>query len=174
MRLWEYIFAFWDFWIRLAVSLLNQLRGHSPKPRYWNDFMKLWPGVDLWELKQVCRDELVVMAEYAYVRYGWICYVHEGFAYAGHTENSQHYLGLAIDLHFEKDGEVVPLFDQFILSIRFDWNGLGLYPFWDHPGLHCDMRQEGKLKEAALWWKDSDQVYKALNSRFLDRIFQRR
>ena len=90
----------------------------------------------------------------------------------GHTDKSQHYQGRAIDWHMtDRYGKIVPLFDQFIIAIRFDWNGIGLYPAWRSPGLHTDMRIEGRLGEAALWWRDKNGEYEALKDRYRLAMF---
>ena len=137
------------------------------------EFLERYDSADLAGLGPETREELRRMARYAYERYGWKTIVHEGKASSGHAKSSQHYLGRAVDLHLvDAAGKVVPLFDQFILAIRFDWNGMGLYPFWNNPGLHLDTRPEGKLGEASLWWRDESGKYQAIESRFLPVLFR--
>lgn len=138
----------------------------------YNDHIFVRPGVCLPDLEPACYMELMKQAFYCAKRHGWITIVHAGAATKGHSSGSVHYEGLAVDLHIETDaGVVVPLFDQFIASTRFDWNGRGLYPFWLHPGMHLDMREEGDFDEAALWWRDEDGTYKGVNAGFMGRIF---
>lgn len=135
--------------------------------------IKVYSHVNLSDLNPVCYTELLKQSYFCNNRYGWIAVIHEGFSKTGHTGKT-HGLGVAIDVHFEKDGKVVPLFDQFISAIRFDWNGLGLYPFWNSPGLHLDMRKEGQFDEAALWWRDENGEYRAINTESIVKMFHRK
>jgi len=70
--------------------------------------------------------------------------IHCGYDESGHTTNSQHYLGNAIDFHIE-GGEYYPTQIDKILKI-LDWYqvsdkvGLGIYPDWAHQGFHLDVR----------------------------------
>jgi hypothetical protein len=63
--------------------------------------------------------------------------IHCAYSISGHSDNSYHYKGMAVDLHV-KD---LSLVDQFLAVSRFDvFNGIGLYTDWEHPGLHLDIR----------------------------------
>jgi len=55
----------------------------------------------------------------------------------------------AVDLHI-KDMHVV---DQFLVASRFDnFNGLGVYPNWNNPGLHIDTRPKDKKFDVDSRW----------------------
>jgi len=66
--------------------------------------------------------------------------IHCGYATEGHSQSSQHYLGKAADFHIEG----VSLINQYLLAERFNFAGIGLYPDWKNPGLHCDVRSKQK------------------------------
>jgi uncharacterized protein YcbK (DUF882 family) len=59
----------------------------------------------------------------------------------------QHPLGKAVDCHAEG---LHPM-EFCIAASRFDFGGIGVYLWWDHPGLHLDTRSRGKRKMRALW-----------------------
>lgn len=70
----------------------------------------------------------------------------------GHTSNSQHYLGRAVDIHIKG----MNWRDQYYYAVKFGrWTGIGVYPDWNNPGLHCDIRVLPKGKSFAKWtrWK---------------------
>lgn len=66
-----------------------------------------------------------------------------------------HPKGLAVDLHI--DG--MSLWEQFESAIRFPFRGIGVYPKWNNPGLHLDMRPLSSGKPRALWACTSPGVY---------------
>ena len=96
-------------------------------------------------------------------------FVHCGWELTGHSAGSEHEDGNGVDCHVED----TPLSVQYLAVERFSFRGIGLYPHWDHPGLHLDMRILGVGQPGARWIgifvQDSDdpgkleQVYVALN-----------
>lgn len=62
--------------------------------------------------------------------------IHCAYETAGHTETSQHYHGRAVDFHIAG----MTLLEQYLFAERFPWTGIGVYPDWNSPGLHCDVR----------------------------------
>ena len=96
---------------------------HFSKKESWGDWRKMDERIFIY---------LDAMREYAGVPF----IVHCGYELAGHTINSQHYLGNAIDGHFEN----MPLIDQYVIAERFPWSGIGVYPDWRSVGLHLDTR----------------------------------
>ena len=84
------------------------------------------------------------------------CIIHVAWERTGHEENSQHYLGNAVDLDFRG----VPLRWQLMSAERFAFGGIGVYPFWNRPGLHLDIRE---VDIGARWWKDKSGEYKKFN-----------
>lgn len=74
-----------------------------------------------------------------------------------HVAGSYHGLGMAVDLHVPG----MALTDQFIAASRFPaFMGIGLYPRWNNPGLHLDIRP---TKIRALWWRDGSGIYQEVN-----------
>ena len=91
------------------------------------------------------------------------CVVTSDFAISGHSTQSMHYRGLAVDLIFPR----LSLLDQFLIATRFSWTGIGLYPFWSYgdkicPGLHCDLRPLKDDPEAR-WWRNKIGEYRGLD-----------
>ena len=68
-----------------------------------------------------------------------------------HVQNSYHYRGEAVDIHV--DG--MNVIEQFLAASRFTaFRGLGLYPYWNNPGLHLDCRTLTYNAPRARWLRD--------------------
>ena len=80
----------------------------------------------------------------------------------GHRKDSYHPLGMAVDIHVVR----MSLVDQLLLALKFPFNGVGVYPFWNNPGLHVDLRPLIGYKR--LWYRDRKGTYHNLNS--IDQI----
>ena len=75
-----------------------------------------------------------------------------------HCKGSFHGLGMAVDLHISG----MNIIDQFIAASRFpEFTGIGIYPNWNNPGLHLDIRQ---TSFRALWWRDSEGKYQEVDA----------
>jgi len=74
--------------------------------------------------------------------------IHNAFATSGHSENSQHYLGNAVDYHIKGisfksavDKTLKHLSKmKFLNNQIIDYCGIGIYPEWNNPGFHLDVR----------------------------------
>lgn len=67
-----------------------------------------------------------------------------------------HGKGLAVDFHCPD----LDCFDLFLAASRFgEIKGLGVYPYWNNPGIHLDVRPEHMR---AMWWRDRNGVYQQL------------
>jgi hypothetical protein len=92
--------------------------------------------------------------------------LHVAWDHDGHLEASAHYGDVAygVDFHMELGGTGLPLLDQWLWAERFPWTGLGLYPWWKHPGLHVDLKA-GAAHPALgrRWWQDAGGVYQPVN-----------
>lgn len=107
--------------------------------------------------------------------------IHVAWDDAGHVTDSGHYtvnreLAVAVDYHMEVGGVALPLLEQWLWAERFPWNGIGLYPFWRSPGLHCDLRRIGR-EHAHLgrrWWRDTDGAYKSVDEELIERLIKRK
>ena len=90
--------------------------------------------------------------------------IHEAYATTGHTPGSQHGEGRAVDCH----AEGLPLGDFWLEAERQpSFTGIGLYPYWTHPGLHLDTRPG---PQRSRWWKDRDHAYRAVDAASLRTI----
>ena len=79
-------------------------------------------------------------------------------------DEGTHGKGLAVDGHFEG----IPLIDQFLAAEKsLLFGGIGLYPYWNNPGIHLDVRKVTKEKGGARWGRNAAGVYVALDSKFL-------
>lgn len=83
--------------------------------------------------------------------------IHEGYATSGHSPNSYHYQGRAVDFHIQE----MDLLDQYLWAERLEFRGIGVYPYWNNPGLHVDIRAGKK----AAWARTKDGVYVSLTAR---------
>jgi hypothetical protein len=86
------------------------------------------------------------------------CIVHCG-TQGTHSEGSQHYLGLAVDVHYVG----LSLYEQVMFSTMFPWSGIGFYPTWKHQGLHLDMRKVEWYERRSMWY--TYQVEETVNSK---------
>ena len=75
------------------------------------------------------------------------CIIHSG-AGGVHSKNSQHYLGLAVDVHYTN----MSLYEQIILSLMFPWSATAFYPTWNNQGLHLDLRKQKQYERRAMWY----------------------
>ena len=92
--------------------------------------------------------------------------IHAGFEVSGHSPGSQHYLGNAADFHIEG----LSLLEQYLAAERFNFSAIGLYPFWERPGLHCDVRPLGLRQPGPRWFRDGQGTYLALTARLLEEL----
>jgi len=69
---------------------------------------------------------------------------------------SWHSHGFAIDGHFEG----MHPYDQYEAACRFDeFNGVGFYLWWAHPGIHVDTRPNDKTQQDSRWFSPKKGVY---------------
>lgn len=73
--------------------------------------------------------------------------IHCAYDLSGHTTKSYHYLGDAVDFHID-DGEPfalqIAVMQRDLQDLQVaDRCGLGIYPDWNHPGFHLDVRGSG-------------------------------
>jgi len=82
------------------------------------------------------------------IGFNWPMHIHCAFELGGHSANSYHYKGLAVDFHFSKTystlvNEYVAL-EAVLKEMKLDkFVGLGVYPYWNSKGFHLDLRGVG-------------------------------
>lgn len=86
------------------------------------------------------------------------CMIHVAWEDKNHEENSKHYQGRAVDLHFQG----IPLFFQFMLAQQFPFTGIGVYPYWNNPGLHLEIEENYIDSRTKRWWRDRENEYRAI------------
>lgn len=90
--------------------------------------------------------------------------VHSGYRPG---DKGYHPLKMAADIHIEG----LHVIDQYLVAERFDaFNGIGVYPLWKRPGLHLDVRPNGKLGFDARWGRFEPGNYVKLSYDFFRRI----
>lgn len=79
-------------------------------------------------------------------------------------DKGYHPKGKAVDCH----AEGVSVFEQFLTAIRFkSFRGIGVYPWWNKPGLHLDTRYRGKHDPISLWGSIAPGEYVKLTRQFM-------
>lgn len=95
---------------------------------------------------------------------GRIVNVHSGYR-PGST--GYHPLKMAADI----DIEGLHVIDQYLIAERFDaFNGLGVYPLWNRPGLHVDVRLKSKAAYDSRWGRFEPGNYVKLDYEFFKKI----
>jgi len=99
-----------------------------------------------WEKPYKINGLLLLMMYSLRQHTGTAIHINDAFARSGHSKESQHYIGNAVDFHFITESSylvqikwVLDFLTNFQLSSRI---GLGIYPTWNHPGFHLDVRNE--------------------------------
>lgn len=79
-----------------------------------------------------------------------------------------HPSGMAVDLHIVG----LHVADQFLVVSKFDvFNGIGVYPWWNSPGLHLDTRPvTSRLEPEARWGCKAKDIYDPLDWKFLSEL----
>ena len=83
-----------------------------------------------------------------------------------HAQNSLHYFGRAVDCYAKE----ISVVDFFLAAERFEFGGIGLYRWWEHRGLHLDIRIVPDGMPAARWASPEEGEYIALNEKFLKTL----
>lgn len=118
---------------------------HFSQSEKWGDWSKMDREIFF---------KLDAMREYC----GRSIIIHCGYEAGGHTADSQHYKGRAVDIHIDGLDEI----EQYLIAERFSWRGIGLYPDWNSPGLHLDTREDDPAR-----WGRIGLEYVALNKDFI-------
>jgi hypothetical protein len=85
-------------------------------------------------------------------------------AYRPKDKGSTHPAGDAADIVITG----LAVVDQFLLAERTRlFAGIGVYPYWNRPGLHVDVRQLRPNQHGPRWGRNAAGIYVALNSKFI-------
>jgi uncharacterized protein YcbK (DUF882 family) len=87
--------------------------------------------------------------------------------HSSHASNSRHFVGRAVDCNCCS----LPLWDFFLAASRFNFTGIGVYPYWNTPGLHLEIREGNQHKPRNYWWRDHVGAYKAMSVYNVQEIF---
>ena len=61
--------------------------------------------------------------------------------------------------------------DQFLLAEKTRlFSGIGIYPFWNMPGIHVDIRELRPHEQGARWARDAAGIYVPLTWKFIKNI----
>ena len=95
-------------------------------------------------------------------------HVHCGFEKRTDKPKSTHNFGMAVDCH--ADG--IHPGDLFIAASRFiHFRGIGVYPYWNNPGVHLDCREyEKRMQPEARWGRNKKGGYVKLDWDFLKEL----
>lgn len=116
------------------------------------------PGENWGDWRKVHKE--LILTLFAFRRFvNKSVHIHCAYETGGHS-GQYHPLGMAVDFHV-KGMSVV---DQFIAASRFDeFNGLGIYPHWNNPGLHADIRPKtNRFDPDARWIRNKSGNYISL------------
>lgn len=83
------------------------------------------------------------------------------------NDSGEHGMYRAVDGHFESNGKVLPVFTQFLIVLRYNFTGVGFYPYWKRPGVHADVRPILLTGRRATWWRDKDGTYRKIEDYLL-------
>lgn len=89
--------------------------------------------------------------------------INEDYAETGHSNRSFHgrdgiCRAFDIVIRDKENGQALPIMDQFLIALRYEWRGIGYYPYWNTPGLHVDTGYRGSYRKA-IWWRDKEGNY---------------
>ena len=93
------------------------------------------------------------------------------FIHSGYRSGNKGYhpLNMAADL----DIEGMHVIDQYLVAERFDeFNGIGVYPRWDRPGLHLDVRPKRKSAFDSRWGCFEPGNYVKLDYKFFKQAIE--
>lgn len=83
----------------------------------------------------------------------------------GHVTKSEHYVGKAVDFHVEGGPSVV---EAWLALERFPaLMGIGVYPHWNTPGFHADVRTTAYRQR---WARGANDQYLAFDASTIEQI----
>lgn len=99
-------------------------------------------------------------------RVGRVIKIHCGY---DQRPSGQHPKGRAVDCHIVGLSPML----QFLAAIRHrEFTGIGLYLWWNNPGLHLDNRPLRYGEPRALWGSPGKGVYVPMDAAFMAKVFE--
>ncbi len=89
-------------------------------------------------------------------------HVHVAWNDGGHSKNSYHYKGMAVDFHFGKGNDGIrrtPLEQLACIRSISEFCGIGFYPWWNAPGWHVDIRPPATPGKPLYWISSREGKY---------------
>ncbi len=87
-----------------------------------------------------------------------------GYEIEGHVKKSFHKLGMAVDFVVEDSDEAYDMYNLYTTILSMWHGGVGIYPFWNTPGLHLDIGPD------RTWVRDKEGVYSSDSNKIRDVI----
>lgn len=82
-------------------------------------------------------------------------------------DDKEHGKGNAVDIVIGK----LSVMDQFFMAEKTRlFTGIGIYPYWNTPGIHVDIRELKPNEHGARWGRNAAGVYVALDWKFVKAI----
>lgn len=82
-----------------------------------------------------------------------------------------HGMGWALDGHFQikHSGCIknLSIEDQFFICMRYPFGGVGIYPWWTHPGVHIDVKPRSLSDRRRMWLSPAEKDYLPVEDYFL-------
>lgn len=119
-----------------------------------------WKAIEFFKPKEFgdwrnVAERLIFLCDKIRAVAGKPMHIRSAYATDGHTKNSYHYRGMAVDFYIEG----LHVVDQFLLVSKFpDIGGIGLYDW----GIHIDIGQPGRR-----WGRNKNGDYVALDWKYL-------
>jgi endonuclease YncB( thermonuclease family) len=127
----------------LRVLIQENAKGIIRNPSTSGESLKYYKKTEKWEhmngLTTEMKDTLNKLREEIGLPFNINC----GYATNGHSPESYHYKGMAVDFYIKETGfadaykRVVGALSALGIANKV---GLGVYPDWNHPGFHLDVR----------------------------------
>ncbi len=135
------------------------------KPQDWNKVENFAPSEWQTDPDKAPKELVFPMDQLRNVA-GVPIYIHVCFATSGHADYSYHYIGLAVDFHFEP-GKLSPLKQFLLINLFPQFRGIGFYPFSKNGFWHVDIRTD---VPKVLWVRNKNGEYKYDYDSFLKEL----
>jgi hypothetical protein len=109
------------------------------------DYVKHFTADENWGSPSSMNGLLVLLFDIIRSRFGDCRFViHCGYGAADHADKSEHPRGNAVDFHINSALSLIDQAGRLEMILKdlqvYDRVGLGIYPDWNNPGFHLDVR----------------------------------